>query len=59
LFIQERVLIISLAVLRWGRATLVERVIKIARSGDRAYRAADILPFPAGRVPSGGVSKEF
>src|SRR6266446_9963125 len=35
--------------------TCLAPVLKIARSGDRAYRASGFSPFPAGRVPSRGV----
>jgi len=37
----------------------LERVLKIARSGDRAYSGASIDAFPAGRVPSRGAFVDF
>src|SRR5207245_8575539 len=36
-----------------------ERVLKTARSGDRAYRASGFWLFPVGRVPSRGVRRQF
>jgi len=36
-----------------------EHVLEYARSGDRAYRTADLRPLPVGRVPSRGDSKDF
>jgi len=36
-----------------------ERVLKIARSGDRAYKSAEIASFPVGRVPSRGALVDF
>src|SRR5260370_25551755 len=35
---------------------VLECVLKIGRSGDRAYRASGFWPFPVGRVPSRGAS---
>jgi len=34
------------------QGSMLKRVLKIARSGDRAYTTADSRPFPVGRVPS-------
>ena len=39
--------------------TCLEPVFKIARSGDRAYRASGFWPFPVGRVPSRGVRRQI
>ncbi len=38
---------------------LLERVLKIARSGDRAYKGADFPPFRVSRVPSRGAFRGF
>ncbi len=37
----------------------LERVLKIARSGDLAYKGAAIASFPVGRVPSRGALVYF
>ena len=40
-------------------ASLQERVLKIARSGDRAYKGGEIASLPVGRVPSRGALVDF
>ena len=40
-------------------ASSSEGVLKIARSGDRAYNGARIAVFPVGRVPSRGPFVDF
>src|SRR2546425_13362858 len=42
-----------------GRPKTMERVLKIARSGDRAYSGARIAVFPVGRAPSRGAFVDF